>query len=134
MWPTSTSTIALLCTTHCPVWHTALPHTAATQATASVDPCSVAHTLYQSLAVQHTVCSSMTEWRCGSVEAWTELCGLPHYKLCGLREKSHGWRYQATGLDRAASNKIRREGKGVKTVDYCTLAYYYRLESLLSAG
>ena len=98
MWPTST-TIALLCTTHCPVWHTALPHTAATQATASVDPCSVAHTLYQSLAVQHTVCSSMTEWRCGSVEAWTELCGLPHYKLCGLREKSHGWRYQATGLD-----------------------------------
>ena len=100
MWPTSTSTtIALLCTTHCPVWHTALPHTAATQATASVDPCSVAHTLYQSLALQHTVCSSMTEWRCGSVEAWTELCGLPHYKLCGLREKSHGWRYQATGLD-----------------------------------
>ena len=67
-------------------------------------------------------------WQCGCVEAWT--------KLCGLREKSHGWRYQATGMDRtlAASNKITREGKGVKTVDYYTLAYYYHLESLLSAG
>ena len=73
-------------------------------------------------------CGSVVAWQCGCVEAWT--------KLCGLREKSHGWRYQATGLDRtlAASNKITREGKGVKTVDYCTLAYYYHLESLLSAG
>ena len=82
-------------------------------------------------SVQHTLFyqrGSVAVWQCGCVEAWT--------KLCGLREKSHGWRYQATGLDRtlAASNKITREGKGVKTVDYCTLAYCHHLESLLSAG
>ena len=97
--------IALLCATVCP-----RPVTG-----------SVQHTLFYQRG-------SVAVWKRGCVAVWT--------KLCGLREKSHGWRYQATGLDRtlAASNKITREGKGVKTVDYCTLAYCHHLESLLSAG
>ena len=45
-------------------------------------------------------CGSVVAWQCGCVEAWT--------KLCGLREKSHGWRYQATGLD---TNSLDVPGK-----------------------
>ena len=83
------TTHTALCVTHTLLHYTCVAHHCQCGSsvcdTHAVPKCVYWYTLYSVHSVSHTL------YQRGSVEAWT--------KLCGLREKSHGWRYQATGMD-----------------------------------
>ena len=85
-------------------------------------------------SVQHTLFyqrGSVAVWLCGSVVVWKR---GPSCVGCGRNLTDGDIRPQGWIGHWQPQTKSRGGGKGVKTVDYCTLACYYRLESLLSAG